>query len=115
MQKVKFLLCCAIMVVLGACQTTIVDHLTISDGVRSAKIYEDDKRLKLISQRLEMEDKDNPGQWWEAKKTSDGTYILTAKGQADKISYENQMAGGGGGNGGGGGGNGGGGGGGGSC
>ena len=109
MQKVKFLLCCAIMVVLGACQTTIVDHLTISDGVRSAKIYEDDKRLKLISQRLEMEDKDNPGQWWEAKKTSDGTYILTAKGQADKISYENQMAGGGGGNGGGNGGGGGGG------
>ena len=102
MQKAKLLLCCATMVVIGACQK--IDYLTISEGVRTAKIYEDDKKLKLISQRLEMEDKDNPGQWWEAKKTSDGTYILTAKGQADKIGYENQMAGGDGGGGGGGGG-----------
>ena len=35
-----------------------------------------------------MEDPLNYGQWWEAKKISDGTYAFTVKGLASKKTYE---------------------------
>jgi hypothetical protein len=40
-----------------------------------------------------MEDPLNHGQWWQAKKTSNGIYAFTAKGIASKkLSEDDQMS-----------------------
>ena len=65
-----------------------ISYSTLGDNVRKVIVYQTDNRLKIVSEKIEMEDPLNYGQWWEAKKVPDGTYALTVKGLASKKSYE---------------------------
>ena len=74
------------------CKTT--SQVSIMDNVRKVITYETDKRLKVVSEKIEMEDGYNPGQWWEAKKISKNNYVFTATGIANKRMFEEaQIAG----------------------
>ena len=83
----RVLLCLA---VLSGCETTVYEAL--APGVRTATTYEDSAKTKVIGTRTEME---VPllG-WFEAEKTTDGTYKLTTKGKSDKSTAESMAAGG---------------------
>ena len=65
---------------------------TLAPGVRTAITYEDDTKTKVIGTRTEMEVQQLG--WFEAEKTTDGTYKLTTKGKSDKSTAESMAAGG---------------------
>ena len=77
----RVLLCLA---VLSGCETIVYE--TLAPGVRTATTYEDDTKTKVIGTRIEMEVQ-HLG-WFEAEKTTDGTYKLTTKGKSDKSTAE---------------------------
>jgi len=52
-------------------------YVTISEGVRSQTLK--DEKGNVIGQRIEMQNSEVKG-WFEAEKTSSGTFELTAKG-----------------------------------
>ena len=79
---------------LSACQTT--DYSEITKEVRLAVTYADASKKTVISKRGEMLDQ-NTSNWFEAKKAANGSYVLTAKGAADKADAESAMGSGGGG------------------
>ena len=80
------LLCLA---VLSGCQT--IGYETLAPGVRTATTYEDDTKSKVIGTRTEMEVQQLG--WFEAEKTTDGTYKLTTKGKSDWSTAERNAAG----------------------
>ena len=88
---------------LSACMTS-TEYKGIKKGVRLAITYEDSSKKEIVRQTIEMFDKETD-EWFEAKKTADGSYTLTAKGSEDKAAAQaDQDAGGDDGGGGGGGG-----------
>ncbi len=90
MQFIKIsgvLLCLA---VLSGCQTT--GYEALAPGVRTTTTYEDSTKTKIIGTRTEMEVQQLG--WFEAEKTTDGTYKLTTKGKSDKSTAESMAAGG---------------------
>ena len=95
--KISGVLLC--LAVLSGCETMVYEYEALAPGVRTATTYEDSAKTKVIGTRTEME---VPllG-WFEAEKTTDGTYKLTTKGKSDKSTAESNAAGGGGGGGGG--------------
>ena len=93
-QKYTCILLCTL--ILASCQT--VGYEPILENVRVSTTYEDDKKLKIIGSRIEMNVSQSNGMfgWFEAEKTADGTYVLTSKGMSDKASAEDMASGGGG-------------------
>ena len=89
-QKYACILLCTL--ILASCQT--VGYEPISENVRVSTTYEDDKKLKIIGSRIEMNVSQSNGMfgWFEAEKTADGTYKLTLKGEADKAQTENMSS-----------------------
>ena len=70
-----------------------ISNIQITDNVRKVVTYESNKKIKVVSEKIEMEDPLNHGQWWQAKKTSNGIYAFTAKGIASKkLSEDDQMS-----------------------
>ena len=86
--KISGILLC--LAVLSGCQTTVFEGL--APGVRTATTYEDSTKTKVIGTRTEMEVQQLG--WFEAEKTTDGTYKLTTKGKSDKSTAESMAAGG---------------------
>ena len=80
------LLCLA---VLSGCESVVYEAL--APGVRTATTYEDSAKTKVIGTRTEMEVQQLG--WFEAEKTTDGTYKLTTKGKSDKSTAESMAAG----------------------
>ena len=78
--------------VISLCVLTIgcntISYRMLGDNVRKVLVYQSDNKLKIVSEKTEMEDPVNYGQWWEAKKVPDGTYVFTVKGLISKESYE---------------------------
>ena len=91
MPKYACILLCTL--ILASCQT--VDYEPISKNIRVSTTYEDDKKLKIVGSRIEMNVAQSTGGfgWFEAEKTADGTYKLTIKGEADKVQAENKSSG----------------------
>ena len=71
------------------CNTT--SNVRITDTVRKVVTYETDKKVRVLGEKIEMEDPINSGQWWEAKKISGGSYVFTAKGMENKKRFEDQQ------------------------
>ena len=71
------------------CNTT--SNIQIMDNVRKVITYASEKKVKVVSEKIEMKDLLNHGQWWEAKKISRETYAFTAKGVARKKSFEDEQ------------------------
>jgi hypothetical protein len=67
------------MLAVSACQTTT--YKSISPNIRLATTYEGDAKTKVLGTRYEMLGEEG---WFEAEKTSAGSYKLTAKGAADQ-------------------------------
>jgi hypothetical protein len=44
-----------------------------------------------VSEKYEMEDPLNFGQWWDAKQMSQGNFAFTARGLANKKSFEDNQ------------------------
>ena len=61
------------------------DYVTISEGVRSQTLK--DGKGTVIGKRIEMRDPRAEG-WFEAEKSSSGSYQLTAKGSIDADAAE---------------------------
>ena len=85
--KISGVLLC--LAVLSGCQT--IGYETLAPGVRTATTYEDDTKTKVIGTRTEMEVQQLG--WFEAEKTTDGTYKLTTKGKSDWSTAERNVAG----------------------
>ena len=85
--KISGVLLC--LAVLSGCQT--IGYETLAPGVRTATTYEDDTKTKVIGTRTEMEVQQLG--WFEAEKTTDGTYKLTTKGKSDWSTAERNAAG----------------------
>ena len=68
-----------------------ISNIQITDNVRKVITYESNKKIKVVSEKIEMEDLLNPGQWWQAKKISRETYAFTAKGIASKKLFEDEQ------------------------
>lgn len=71
------------------CNTT--SNVKITDTVRKVITYETDKKVRVVGEKIEMKDPINFGQWWEAKKISDGNYAFTGKGMENKKRFEDQQ------------------------
>jgi hypothetical protein len=82
---VIFSLC---LLMLG-CNTT--SNVRITDTVRKVITYETDKKVRVVGEKIEMEDPINFGQWWEAKKISGNTYAFTDSGMKNKKMFEDQQ------------------------
>ena len=85
--KISGVLLC--LAVLSGCETMVYEAL--APGVRTATTYEDSTKTKVIGTRTEMEVQQLG--WFEAEKTTDGTYKLTTKGKSDKSTAEGMAAG----------------------
>jgi hypothetical protein len=87
----RSLVCAFCLIILG-CNT--VSNVRIRDDVRKVITYDSNKKIKVVSEKYEMEDPLNFGQWWDAKQMSQGNFSFTARGLANKKSFEdNQKSG----------------------
>ena len=87
--KISGVLLC--LAVLSGCETKTMVYEALAPGVRTATTYEDSAKTKVIGTRTEMEVQQLG--WFEAEKTTDGTYKLTTKGKSDKSTAESMAAG----------------------
>ena len=82
----------AILICVATIGCNTISYSTLGDNVRKATVYQSDKKIRIVSEKIEMEDPLNYGQWWEAEKTSEGIYAFTVKGLANKQTYEDDQA-----------------------
>ena len=67
------------LISLSAWQTTSVAYKMISDDIRLVTIYEGIKRTGVVGKKIEMK---NPERgWFEAKKSTSGTFQFTLEGK----------------------------------